>query len=171
VRKVKRRAQKSPYIPSPQPEPEIRLPKVRERSPKTPASRERKIKFIMEGDYQNWTNTFSRSTVHWDKGNELLEQEKAFSKKGAWREPTDRCCGNSPGKSHTKLHDYDGLLNSEDYRKQVYLSSQSREYQPPRVRSSISPPQHRIVKKRPQTALKKSQRNKFAEIINISTPF
>jgi len=65
-------------------------------------SPERKLGFSPSGDYERWTNTFSRSTVHWDKGNELLDQEKGNKRRFT---ATDRCCGNSPNKSHTKVHD------------------------------------------------------------------
>jgi hypothetical protein len=29
--------------------------------------------FVREGSHQDWTNTFSRSTVHWDKSKEILD--------------------------------------------------------------------------------------------------
>jgi hypothetical protein len=56
------------------------------------------------GEVPLWTNTFSRSTVHWDNGKELLDQEM---KRGKAYNYTDKCCGNSPGKSHTFVHDGD----------------------------------------------------------------
>jgi hypothetical protein len=33
-------------------------------------------KFALEGAYQDWTNTFKRSTVHWDKSLEILNPDK-----------------------------------------------------------------------------------------------
>ena len=36
------------------------------------ASRKRRL-FIQEGQYQDWTNTFKRMTVHWDPEKELLD--------------------------------------------------------------------------------------------------
>ncbi len=34
-----------------------------------------KSHFVQEGDYQGWTNTFSRKTVLWDKDHDLLTIE------------------------------------------------------------------------------------------------
>jgi hypothetical protein len=47
-------------------------------------------------------------TIHWDDKKGLLEQEKPHvaSVKALSAYPT-RCCGNSPGKQHTKLCDMD----------------------------------------------------------------
>lgn len=55
--------------------------------------------FVKNGPYQDWTNTFKRSTLHWDDKNALLEQEKTKVKsvKELEKYPA-RCCGNSPGK-------------------------------------------------------------------------
>ena len=53
--------------------------------------------------YQEWTNTFSRMTVHWDKKKEILNQEKKRVQSPI--KDTKRCCGNSPGKSHTQTCD------------------------------------------------------------------
>ena len=39
-------------------------------------SRSKTKKFTAPGDHQEWTNTFARSTIHWDEKNGLLEQEK-----------------------------------------------------------------------------------------------
>ena len=36
-------------------------------------SRSKTKKFIAAGDHQEWTNTFARSTIHWDEKNGLLE--------------------------------------------------------------------------------------------------
>lgn len=46
-----------------------------------------------------WTNTFARSTIHWDDETGLLEQEKPLvtDVKQLEKYPM-RCCGNSPGK-------------------------------------------------------------------------
>jgi len=64
--------------------------------------------FIHQGAYQDWTNTFARSTAHWDNRNGLLEQEKPNVKsvKELVKYPM-RCCGNSPGKKHSKNCDMD----------------------------------------------------------------
>jgi hypothetical protein len=48
--------------------------------------------------------------VHWDKYYEILEQEKQAVKKKDMK-LTFRCCGNSPGKSHTRVHDTDEFGN------------------------------------------------------------
>ena len=62
-----------------------------------------KSRFIKEADYQGWTNTFSRKTVLWDNDHDLLTTEAENVQKPIQK--TDRCCGNSPGKSHTRIHD------------------------------------------------------------------
>jgi hypothetical protein len=41
----------------------------------------------------------------WDKKNALLEGEKSAAEKPI--KVTSRCCGNSPGKSHTHVHDFE----------------------------------------------------------------
>jgi len=58
-------------------------------------------KFALEGPYQDWTNTFKRSTVHWDKSKEILnpDKEKVMTERFA---STDRCCGNFYPTSHSK---------------------------------------------------------------------
>ena len=72
---------------------------AKKRKPSHEKSEEQRLKFLQEGEYQGWTNTFSRKTVQWDKAQEILEQEK--NKVNHPLPETDRCCGNSPGKSHT----------------------------------------------------------------------
>ena len=64
--------------------------------------------FVHQGPYQDWTNTFKRSTLHWDERNGLLEQEKPQVKslKVLVKYPM-RCCGNSPGKQHSNTCDMD----------------------------------------------------------------
>lgn len=44
------------------------MPKIKKKKVKS----DRKPRFVKQGDYQNWTNSFSRMSVHWDKNNELL---------------------------------------------------------------------------------------------------
>ena len=57
--------------------------------------------YVREGLYQDWTNTFARSTVYWDPEKDLLDGEKTqVQKPQALRRSPDRCCGNSPGKTH-----------------------------------------------------------------------
>jgi hypothetical protein len=46
------------------------MKKVKRKS-KSPAK-----KFVKDASYLKWTNSFSRSTVLWDKNGELLETEK-----------------------------------------------------------------------------------------------
>jgi len=48
-----------------EPEPVMTRKKVLKKSPT-------KKRFCQEGSYQNWTNSFSRMTVLWDKNNDLL---------------------------------------------------------------------------------------------------
>ena len=74
----------------------------KQRSPSKSAERHRRL---YSGHVLDWTNTFSRSTVYWDKNCELLDQEKPYVKARTYKQITDRCCGHSPGKSHTKVHD------------------------------------------------------------------
>ena len=55
--------------------------------------------FVQQGEYQEWTNTFARSSIQWDEKNGLLENEKGRvnSVKKLEKYP-ERCCGNSPGR-------------------------------------------------------------------------
>lgn len=57
----------------------------------------KKPRFVCEGPYQDWTNTFSRSTVHWDKHQEILDMDK--DRVATPLRQTDLCCGNSPSRS------------------------------------------------------------------------
>jgi len=59
-------------------------------------------------EHHEWTNTFARSTIHWDEEKGLLDQEKPYvaSVKKLEKYPM-RCCGNSPGKQHTINCDMD----------------------------------------------------------------
>ena len=62
-----------------------------------------KHRFVKEGPHQDWTNTFSRMTVQWDEKYGLLDEEKVLIPRGRRLEKYPmRCCGNSPGKMHTK---------------------------------------------------------------------
>ena len=62
-------------------------------------SRSSKRSFVKEGKHQDWTNTFSRSTVKWDEKYGILEDEKAIYPKGTkLKKYPSNCCGNSPGK-------------------------------------------------------------------------
>lgn len=49
-------------------EPVMKKVKRKSKSPAKP--------FVQNASYQKWTNSFSRSTVLWDKNGELLEAEK-----------------------------------------------------------------------------------------------
>ena len=61
-----------------------------------------KRSFVHQGQYQRWTNTFKRMTKQWDEEYDILDNEKKLIKnaKKLPKHPA-RCCGNSPGKSHT----------------------------------------------------------------------
>ena len=39
----------------------------KKRRPSSEKSEDKRVKFLQEGEYQGWTNTFSRKTVQWDK--------------------------------------------------------------------------------------------------------
>jgi len=62
--------------------------------------------FVHEGEYQLWTNAFSRKSLWWDEQNNLLEQEKELVEREDWKQDKSQCCGNSPGKSHKQYCRY-----------------------------------------------------------------
>ncbi len=83
--------------------------------------------------------------MHWDKYNEILEQEKKAVRRKDMK-VTDRCCGNSPGKSHTRVHDTDEFGNRLTHYPEVKRVS----------------PKKVLQAKTPQ--------KKQSQIINIQTP-
>lgn len=102
------------------------------------------------GSTTKWTNTFSRSTIHWDPKQQLLDQEKKIVKKEP--KPTKRCCGNSPGKTHTQNHRNDKLRESPDYRHSVYRMAQDRTYKPYLGSSAKKPRPSTAQKLRPASS-------------------
>ena len=161
--------------PVPSPEASTILPKKRSVKPKkTPKKLPRR--FVQEGDYQNWTNTFSRQTVHWDKSREHLDSEQR-------REPAnnDRCCGNQPDKTHTLICERSMSRSKSPPKKAVVLpekklqASQSRasptkKADPSDVYSgesiNITTPTHK-EKKRPKTAKKSGRKELSKEDIEL----
>ena len=86
--------------PSPQrtePEP------VKVEAKESPKREKSPLKKSASKNYLKWTTTFARSTVHWDKQEELLDWEKSEVPDPV--KTTKRCCGNSPGKSNYRDHE------------------------------------------------------------------
>ena len=117
---------------------------------KRSGSPSKKTKLSPPKDYEEWTNSFQRSTIYWDRGNQILEQDKKGKKRFKL---TDRCCGNSPNKSHAHVHDTD----VKGDRVSVYSASQNSRFYKPFTEAK---PKNLGVKRK-STAQK---------IINIETP-
>ena len=95
--------------------------------------------------------------MHWDKKHELLDQEKPFVKARSYKKMTDRCCGHSPGKSHTKVHD----LTNEGERVWAYP-----EVKRPLKRQPKTPEKVLTA----HTPVKTSPYRQQSKCINITTP-
>ena len=87
----------SPSPKRPEPEP------VKVEEPEPPKKEVSPAKKSPSKNYLKWTTTFARSTVHWDKKEELLDWEKPEVPEPV--KPTKRCCGNSPGKTDYRDHE------------------------------------------------------------------
>jgi len=74
-------------IKTPSPPREL-TPPLRERTPREPRGRP---------TYQDWTNTFKRHSVYWNKPVEILEPEY-IQGSPIRAQCFDTCCGNSPPK-------------------------------------------------------------------------
>jgi len=78
-----------------------KIRRLRKRN-KREALTEKKIDFLINSDFQKWTNSFARKSVRWDATRQsLLGEEQVPKSLIAWQQrekSPERCCGNSPGR-------------------------------------------------------------------------